>query len=313
MITMRKDIANLEEGLKEFILDCKIRNLAPATIISYEECFGYFTSYLNSCFSNINVRKDITKATIDKYIMNMKQNNLKETTINIRLRSIRCVLYYFMNNNYIDNFKICLIKENNKIPKLYTDNEIKKLLQKPNIKTCSFAEYRTWGIINFLVATGVRCRTLRNIKINDLDFDNDLIYLKTTKNRKPLVIPMGKALKKVLIEYLKVRGGIDEDFLFCNLEGNQITKNALSKIISKYNRKRGVTTTGIHAFRHYFAKAYIQNGGNALKLQKLLGHSTLKETQRYVDLFGNDLQKDFDKFSPLDNLFCNTQRITMPR
>lgn len=311
MITMHKSITNLEEGLKEFLLDCKIRNLSQATSHSYDECFTYFIDYMKSTYSSTNIKKTITKKAIDNYIVEMQQSKLKDSTINIRLRSIRCVLYYFMNNNYIDNFKINLIKENGKIPKLYTDEEVKKLLQKPNIKKCSFAEYRTWVVINFLVATGVRSRTLRNIKINDLDLENDLIYLNTTKNRKPLVIPMGKALKKVLIEYLKIRGKELDDYLFCNIEGNQLTKNALNNIVNKYNRKRGVTTTGIHLFRHYFAKNYIQNGGNALKLQKLLGHSTLKETQRYVDLFGNDLQKDFDNFSPLDNLYCNSQKIKM--
>jgi len=308
---MRKSITNLRDGKKEFILDCKIRNLAQATINSYDECFNYFIDYMENNYNNLNIRKDITKSTIDNYILDMQQSNLKDTTINIRLRSIRCVLYYFMNNNYIEEFKINLIKENEKIPKLYTDDEVMKLLKKPNMKQCTFAEYRTWVIINFLVATGVRSRTLRNIKIKDLDFDNDLIYLNITKNRKPLVIPMAKTLKKVLIEYLKIRGKENEDYLFCNLEGNQLTKNALNNIVSKYNRKRGVKTTGIHLFRHYFAKNYIQNGGNALKLQKLLGHSTLKETQRYVDLFGNDLQKDFDRFSPLDNLYNSTERIKM--
>jgi len=196
---MRKSITNLRDGKKEFILDCKIRNLAQATINSYDECFNYFIDYMENNYNNLNIRKDITKSTIDNYILDMQQSNLKDTTINIRLRSIRCVLYYFMNNNYIEEFKINLIKENEKIPKLYTDDEVMKLLKKPNMKQCTFAEYRTWVIINFLVATGVRSRTLRNIKIKDLDFDNDLIYLNITKNRKPLVIPMAKTLKKVLI------------------------------------------------------------------------------------------------------------------
>ena len=73
------------------------------------------------------------------------------------------------------------------------------------MKKCSFAEYRTWVIINFLVATGVRSRSLRNIKIEDLDFDNELIHIKVTKNRKAIIIPMGKTIKKILLEYLRIR------------------------------------------------------------------------------------------------------------
>ena len=311
MIQMRRNVLSLEEGEKEFLISCKVRNLAEATIKSYKECFDFFVKYMNDTYENIDMYNDITQDTISNYILDMKASKLKDSTINIRLRSIRVVLYYFMDNDYINNFKIETIKETEKFPELYTDTEVAILLKKPDTKTCTFAEYRTWVIISFFVATGVRSRTLRNIKIKDLDFDNDLIYLRTTKNRKLSVIPMGKAIKKILLDYLKVRGTENEDYLFCNLEGRQLTKNALCNIVSKYNRKRGVHRTGIHLFRHYFAKNYIQNGGNALKLQKILGHSTLKETQRYVDLFGRDLQKDFDEFSPLDKIYKSKERIKM--
>lgn len=309
MIQMQKNLSSLEEGKKEFLVDCKIRNLAKNTIHFYDEHFNYFIDYINKTYTTINIRNDINEETVKKYIIDMQNNKLKDTTINIRIRAIRSVLYYFMRKDYISNFQIKQVKENEEIPELYTDAEIQKLLKKPNIKKCSFAEYRTWVIENFFVATGVRSRSLRNIKIKDLDFDNDLIYVRVTKNRKLLVIPMGKTIKKLLLEYLQIRGIEPENYLFCNLEGLQLTKNALNNIISKYNVKRGVNKTGIHLFRHYFAKTYIQNGGNALKLQKILGHSTLKETQRYVDLFGQDLQVDFDKFSPLDTICNYNERI----
>jgi len=38
------------------------------------------------------------------------------------------------------------------------------------------------------------------------------------------------------------------------------------------------------------------------RLQKILGHSDLTVTKEYVNMFGQDLQMDFEKFNPLDNL-----------
>ena len=311
MIIMKKELKNLEEGKEEFLTDCKIRNLSENTIHNYDECFGYFLDFINNKFGKINIRQDMKKEIVDQYIIQMKDNGIKDTTINIRIRAIRCVLYYFMRNNYIEDFKIYEIKETSQGIELYTDDEIKKLLKKPNIKQCTFAEYRTWAIINFFIATGVRSRSLRNVRIEDLDFDNELIYIRVTKNRKLVIVPMGQAIKKVLLEYLRIRGGEAEDFLFCNLEGEQLTKNALNNLITKYNHKRGVMTTRIHSFRHYFAKQYIQNGGNVFKLQKILGHSSIQETQRYVDLFGSDLQVGFNEVSPLDNICSYKERIKM--
>lgn len=325
MIEMKRKITSLEEGKKEFIVDCKVRNLANDTIEYYEKAFCYFNNFINEEYlceykedyekddekREIDISKYIGQETINQYILYMRNKNLKISTINIRLRGIRSILYYFMKKGYIEQFEIKQAKEDERIPELYTDEEIEILIKKPNLKTCSFAEYRSWVVVNFFIGTGVRSRTLRNIKIKHLDLENDLIYLTTTKGRKMIVIPMSKTLKKILMEYLRIRGGEPEDYLFCNLEGKQLTINALNNIIAKYNRSRGVKKTGIHLFRHYFAKSYIQNGGNALKLQKLLGHSTLEQTKRYVDLFGQDLQQDFDNFSPLDNLCVSNERIKM--
>ncbi|MBS5785147.1 MAG: hypothetical protein KIC87_02595 [Clostridium sp.] len=50
--------------------------------------------------------------------------------------------------------------------------------------------------------------------MEDLDFDNELIYIRVTKNRKLVIIPMGKAIKKVLLEYLRIRGGKQKTFYF---------------------------------------------------------------------------------------------------
>lgn len=205
MIEIQKELKNLEEGKEEFLIDCKIRNLSAGTIKNYDECFGYFIAYINKNFINFKSKQDMKKQILDGYINEMKIKGIKDSTINIRIRAIRCVLYYFMRNEYIDNFKISQIKENDEGIELYTDKEIEKLLKKPNMKKCSFAEYRTWVMVNFFIATGVRSRSLRYVKIQDLDFDNELIYIRITKNRKLVIVPMGKAIKKILLEYLRIR------------------------------------------------------------------------------------------------------------
>lgn len=70
----------------------------------------------------------------------------------------------------------------------------------------------------------------------------------------------------------------------------------------KYNRKRGVSKTSAHLYRHTFAKRWILNGGDIFRLQKLLGHSNLDIVKEYVNMFGHDLTKDYTSFNPLDTL-----------
>lgn len=316
MIEMKQQTISLKKGFDKFIVYCEVKNLSDMTIKYYQDGFNFFKTFLKS----IKNREDksfeieagaITKEMIDNYILTMKKSNIKDSTINIRLRSIRAILYYLMEEGDVNYFKIKLISETTESKKLYTDDDIKMLLKKPNKKTCTFAEFRTWALENLFVATGVRSRSARNVRIQDLDFENDLIYIDVVKSRKGLVIPMSISLKKVLIEYLSVRKGKSGDYVFCNLEGNQLTKDALNNIIAKYNKQRGIDKTGVHLFRHYYAKKYIQNGGDCLKLQKLLGHSSLEMTKRYVELYAVDLQVDYNQLNPLDTMFGDRERIKM--
>ena len=192
---------------------------------------------------------------------------------------------------------------------------MKKLLKKPNMKKCTFAEYRNWVIINLLLNNGCRAATIRNIQIKDVDIENKVIYLRHTKNKRAQVIPLCEALCGVLREYMRVRGGGRDDYLFPNENGVQLTENGLRCTISKYNKRHGVEKTGIHLFRHTFAKKYLVDcGGNAFTLQRLLGHSTLDMTKHYCAIFDADITRDFDNYSPLAQLRgAENSRIKMER
>jgi integrase/recombinase XerD len=53
---------------------------------------------------------------------------------------------------------------------------------------------------------------------------------------------------------------------------------------------------------------WVKNNGSEIKLQKILGHSTLDMTRRYVKLFAEDIKEDFDEFSPLDTIKRSQKR-----
>ena len=170
-------------------------------------------------------------------------------------------------------------------------------------KKCTFAEYRNGVIINLLLNNGCRAATIRNIQIKDVDIENKVIYLRHTKNKRAQVIPLCEALCGILREYMRVRGGGGDEYLFPNKNGVQLTENGLRCTISKYNRRRGVEKTSIHLFRHTFAKKYLVDcGGNAFTLQRLLGHSTLDMTKHYCTIFDADITKNYDSFSPLTQI-----------
>ena len=289
----------LNDLFEEFLIAKKCLNVSPYTISYYERCFKSFSKY----YDVTQPCGLISLNDVNGYILYLKgRDDVNDITINTNLRGLRALLYYGMEHGYIREFKIRLIRAEKKIKETYTDAELTILLKKPDIKKCSFAEYRNWVIINYLLATGNRLETMVNVKIGDIDFDENKIKLLKLKNRKQYIIPLSLQLKKVLREYLMYRKGNPDDYLFCSSYGKQLSKATIQTQIQHYNRSRGVLKTSIHVFRHTFAKNWIQSGGDMVSLQTILGHSSIEMVKEYVNMFGDDLQNGFNMHNPLDNL-----------
>ena len=218
-----------------------------------------------------------------------------------------------MNEGWLSHFKMQAIKVDKSHVETYSEPELQALLKKPNVKKCNFTEYQCWVMTNFLFSTGVRQRSLMNIKIKDVDFDNNIVHVNVTKNRKPLIVPLNLTMASILSEYLKYRHHkSNDDFLFCNVFGQQLAKSTCYHMLYEYNKRRGVETTGIHRYRHTFAKQWIINGGNVVSLSKLLGHSSLDITQNYINLLVSEVAKQVNEFNVLDK-FYGRKRIGMVR
>ena len=308
-ITMsKKSNLTVKEAFQLFIRKCKIKNLTDLSIQSYEKKILRFYEF---CGEDTLV-SEIQAKTIDEFILWLKENtDANDITLNSYLRSTRAFLYYCMECGYIPTFKIKLVKKKKKIKEVYTDEELIRLLQKPDMNNCSFSTFKTWAFENFLVGTGTRISTALEVKIEDIHFDEGMIVLRKTKNRKQQTIPLSVTLAEIIKEYLQVRGGNPENYLFCNEYGEQASIRTYQQLVRRYNLKRNVNKTSCHLFRHTFAKHFIMAGGDMFRLQKILGHSDLTVTKEYVNMFGQDLQLDFEKFNPLDQLAKSKTVIRM--
>lgn len=298
---------SVESAYELFIRKCRVKNLSEATITSYNNKVIPFVEFCNG--GEISA---VTVDTVDAFTdMLKKEHNVNDVSVVSYLRSVRAFLYYCMDCDYMTSFKIHLPKCNKEIKEIYTDEQLERLLAKPDINSCSFTEYKTWVFENYLIATGNRLSTALNVRIKDIDFDNAIIILRKTKNRKQQIIPLSATLADVLQEYLVVRGGEPDDYLFCNNYGEQASNRTWQTLVYRYNVKRDVNVTSIHAFRHSFARLWILNHGDIMRLKTILGHSNIAVTNEYLQMFGQDLQMDFEKFNPLDNMNRAKTRIRM--
>ena len=282
-----------QEGFTQFIYSCKVRNLREGTIKHYEEGYRSIIRYFDK---DIPI-ESINKSTVDNFVLKCKDNpSIGEQTLYTYLRDLKTILRFYMKNGYLNRFDIPLTKVNKTPIETYSELEIKQLLKKPNLKQCSFVEYRDYCIVCMLLSSGIRLSSLINIRIKDIDFENAVAYIQHTKNRKVLIIPLNASILKVLKEWIKQRQHKSkDDFLFCNIYGNQLKKSTIIQSMTEYNKSKGIEKTGIHRFRHTFAKQWILNGGNVVTLSKMLGHSGLDITQNYINMLVSDIKREVDK------------------
>ena len=297
IIMANKDNLTVQDAFDLFIRKCKVKNLSDATIKAYDDKLKRFIE----CVEPTTPIADITSDVVDAYILELKEDeDINDVTIATLLRHLRAFIYYCQECGYIESYKIHIPKAEKKIKETYTTEELERLLQKPD--TNSFSEFKTWAFENYLIATGNRLSTALSIKIGDIDFDNGVIHMSKTKNRRQQIIPLSNSLSLVLKDYLEVRGGNADDYLFCNQYGEKASERSFQQLVQKYNVKRNVNCTSCHAFRHSFAKHWILNSGDLARLKTILGHSNIAVTNEYLQMFGQDLQMDFEKFNPLDNI-----------
>ena len=291
----------VKDIIDEFLVEKRADGRSPKTLESY---VGSLQKFLGSFDSDMKIG-EIDRQLIYHYKGKLVSvEELSIASINHYLRDLRTFINWCMERRYIEeNIKIEMVKGQEEVIEVYTEEELQLLLAKPRPLE-SFAMWRDWAVINWILGTGNREGTLVNVKIGDVHFGRKEIVIRAQKNKKANIIPLSTKLASVLKTYMKkcLIDMSDEDYLFCNQYGEYLTPKALQQSIRKYNKKRGVDRTSVHALRHTFAKNWVVNGGDVFRLQKLLGHSTLEMTRHYVNLFSADLKKDYEDFSPLDTL-----------
>lgn len=280
------------------------KGVSDKTVLTYNRHFHSLGYHLDMTMTF----DELTKEALDSMLVSLRKSGVSPNSISSYARVFRTFLKWCRAEGYTD-LSLPNIPDKETVKGSYTDEELIALLKKPP-KDCDFCEYRNWVIVNFLINSGCRAATIRNIQNRDVSLPDKRVIYRHTKTGKLQSVPLCSQMAKILSEYMGIRGGAPEDYLFCTVYGEMMSENALSCAIKKYNHKRGVSRTSIHLFRHTFARKFLVDcGGDALILQKLLGHSTLAMTKHYCAIYDTDISDNFDSFSPLAQLTKEKARI----
>ena len=183
-----------------------------------------------------------------------------------------------------------------KLPNYLTIEEVDKLL---DIRLEKPTDYRNKAMLELLYATGMRISELTNLKLSQVDFDDDIVRV-LGKGKKERTIPLNDtaifALKEYINDYrpflLKLN---TSEYIFINNFGNKISRQGFFKILKKLCVKAEISKeVSPHTLRHSFATHLLNNGADLRIIQELLGHENLVTTEIYAHLQNQKIKDDYE-------------------
>lgn len=265
-------------------LDEKRLSSSAGTIRQYDQVLHSFERYAGKPTETI-VRTDVIR-----YLNHlMFERNLSKATASNVLSVLKSFYKFMADNGHIATNPtrgINSIKMDKKAPVYLTIGEMRELID-------TAVDVRDRIVVRMLYATGVRVSELINIRRRDVDFERQTVKV-FGKGAKERIVLIPSDMVGDLLHYCECEGLGDGDRLL------ELTPRTVQRNIKVLARRAGITKNVTpHKLRHSFATHMLQNGGNVVAIQKLLGHASLNTTQIYTHYNVDDLKEMYGRTHPL--------------
>lgn len=224
------------------------------------------------------------------------------------LSGLKSFFNYLVYENLIQHDPTQLLespKLGRKLPDTLSFPEIEAILGVIDLSTPSGTRDR--AMIEVLYSSGLRVSELLNLRLTNCFFDSGFIRV-LGKGDKVRLVPIGQDAMhytRIYIEHVRSKLAVqkgDEDTIFLNLRGKQLSRISVFTTIKKLASEAGIQKTiSPHTFRHSFATHLIEGGADLRAVQQMLGHESITTTEIYTHLDRDYLQQTLREFHPRAN------------
>jgi len=289
----------------------------------YERTVILFDEFL--CKIN-HSEKEIPISVTESWLSDISKG-ISINTVNQHIHNIRQFLLYLVNSGCSCYVPRTVMTHDTYTPYLYSDEDMERIFMVADSMTSSKttknrnAENEIPMILRLLYCCGLRIGETVNIKVGDVDFEQNLITLRVTKKNKQRIVPYEKSLSDIIYRYC-VRMEIlndSEAYLFpTNDRYCHISVGSVGNYYRTIRTKAGISNNGLiqngrgaclHCFRHTFAvRSFAKNERNGIKasesvpfLSTYLGHDSLYESEKYLKYGASYFDDTLAKFSEYTN------------
>jgi len=267
------------------------KGLSENTLIAYE---SDITQFLEFTGENI-----INNDLINLFIT----TELNEKSDSSKIRKISSINQYIdwfnlNKNDYQIEFDKVTFKKGSYLPETISISDINRLINSHDHS--NYMNSRNLTLIDFMYSTACRVSELCDVRLSDLDFEDDFVKL-FGKGSKQRIVPIGSQLKINLLKYLKLRDELNtqESYLFLSKNNKKLDRSAIFRIIKKSaTLSDNNLSIHPHTLRHSAATHMLEAGCDLRTLQELLGHTSVSTTKIYTKLTKEFLVEIFKESHP---------------
>jgi len=281
-----KSVQKYKLVISQFRLFCQALNLTYLDEFTSDHATMFYNELRKEREVNRGSRKQIMVAK-------PKTTNFYLTTVKAFFQQ-QFIVGHLKRNPFLH---IKNLKVPKKKPEYYTIEELKSFFAQKMPEA-----YRDAFI--GLLYTGMRIAEMANLTWEDIDFKNNLLYVRskegflTKTHNAERAIPMNKILQTLLIKLGEHPRS--QKYVFPSTKGTQLRERRMLGVCKATAKKAGITSRAfLHKFRSTFATALIHRGVSIQNIKELLGHWSVVETEIYAHNKSDYLHPDVAK---LDNL-----------
>lgn len=279
----------LEKTIIDFINNLKLKGRSSQTIQGYRQVLLDFRKWIeNTKYNGIVYVNEIILEDLEDYLQARKDNGDANVSVNRSLYILRSFFDYMIRREIIAknislNLEPLNVKKNPR--ENLTKDEIDILLQAIDHDLVRLA-------VRTLSLTGLRVSELCDLSLDDVNLDNRVISVIDGKGGKDRQVPISEELYNYLNDYIiKYRPDVDSSNFFAIEKTGSLSPQYINRVLKMTTKKLDWTKhITAHILRHSFATNLIRNDAPLPAVQKLLGHSDLRVTSRYIHQNIDELQ-----------------------
>ena len=265
-------------GIENLQAELRLRGFSPLTVRNYT---FFVDKFLKSCNKK---PEELSQDDVKIYLSGLFESKSKNT-IMLAAASLK---FYFIEVLKKEFGQIRMPKKDKPLPEVLTKEEVKKLISSADTEKSQL-------IMSLLYSTGLRVSELVNLKVSDIDLNENTGWVRRGKGAKDRLFALSDSLSKQLVKYLD---GRENSFIFS--KEKPLTTRNIQKIIANAKRRASLgKRVTPHTLRHSFATHLLEQGTDIRVIQTMLGHSSLSTTQVYTHVSTDQIKK---VKNPFDNL-----------